>query len=166
MITTTIFSDSSFLFNDEAETAAFKRDIDAYRDALFHLDPGSFRARTCSEGLDRNQAAARHGANRIGPRLTPDRNGMLIERRPDGLTLEHIAGSTPGPATTSTTPAATWTRSSWRRKTGPRSSSATPAGCTRGWTGPGGAEAAGRRRFVRIERARSAADSARGSERG
>ena len=28
-----------FLFDDEAETAAFKRDIDAYRDALFHLDP-------------------------------------------------------------------------------------------------------------------------------
>lgn len=76
-----------FLFDNEAETAAFKRDIDAYRDALFHLDPAHLgRALALKGSIEAKLRRVMVRTERLS--TTPDRNGMLIERRPDGLTLE------------------------------------------------------------------------------
>jgi hypothetical protein len=76
-----------FLFDDDAETAAFERDIHAYRDALFHLDPAHLeRALSLKGRLEGKLRRVMVRTERLS--ITPDRNGMLVERRPDGLRLD------------------------------------------------------------------------------
>jgi hypothetical protein len=76
-----------FLFNDEAQTAAFKRDIDAYRDALFHLDPADLqRARLLKTALENRLRRVMVRTERLS--ITPDRNGMLVDREALDVHLE------------------------------------------------------------------------------
>ena len=53
-----------FLFDDDAETAAFERDVRAYREALSRSRPGPSRASAPSAIEARTAASARDGANR------------------------------------------------------------------------------------------------------
>jgi len=76
-----------FLFDDDAETAAFGRDIESYREALFQLDPAHLdKALLLKGALERKLRRVMVRTERLS--ITPDRNGMLIERRPDGVHLE------------------------------------------------------------------------------
>ena len=68
------------------------------------------------------------------PALRRDRRRQHPVRLGDGR--RRPRNRPPRPATTSTTPGATSTRWTWRRATARRSSSSTPAACTRGWTPP------------------------------
>ncbi len=76
-----------FLFDDEMETAAFERDIHAYREALFQLDPAHLeRALSLRATIEGKLRRVMVRTERLS--ITPDRNGMLVERRPGGLRLE------------------------------------------------------------------------------
>jgi hypothetical protein len=76
-----------FLFDDDDHTAAFKRDLDAYRDALFHLDPAHLeRIRSLKRSIEAKLRRVMVRTERLS--ITPDRNGMLVERRPEGVSLE------------------------------------------------------------------------------
>jgi hypothetical protein len=71
-----------FLFDDDAQTAAFERDIGAYRRALFQLDPADLQpARTLKRRLEGRLRRAMVRTERLS--ITPDRNGMLRERQPE-----------------------------------------------------------------------------------
>ena len=71
-----------FLFDDEAETAAFERDMREYRRALFQLDPAQLTpARTLKGKLERKLQRVMVRTERLS--ITPDRNGMLDEHRPE-----------------------------------------------------------------------------------
>ena len=70
-----------FLFNDDAETAAFERDMRAYREELFRLDPADLRSPRFRRGrLERRLKRVMVRTERLS--ITPDRNGMLDEHRP------------------------------------------------------------------------------------
>lgn len=76
-----------FLFDDDAETAAFKENIEGYREALFQLDPAHLeRALSLKGALERKLRRVMVRTERLS--ITPDRNGMLEERHPDGVQLE------------------------------------------------------------------------------
>jgi hypothetical protein len=70
-----------FLFDDESETAAFERDMREYRRALFQLDPAHLTpARALKGKLERKLQRVMVRTEKLS--ITPDRNGMLSERRP------------------------------------------------------------------------------------
>jgi Helicase conserved C-terminal domain len=71
-----------FLFDDETETAAFERDMREYRKALFQLDPAHLTpARALKGRLERKLQRVMVRTEKLS--ITPDRNGMLNERRPE-----------------------------------------------------------------------------------
>jgi hypothetical protein len=75
-----------FLFGDEAETEEFSGDVQAYREALFRLDPDNLdQARNLKNAVEAKLRRVMVRTERLS--TTPDRNGMLIERRPDGVRL-------------------------------------------------------------------------------
>ena len=76
-----------FLFDDDLKTAAFERDVRAYREALLDLDPAHLeQVLPLRSRLERQLRQVMVRTERLSS--TPDRNGMLIERRPEGLRLE------------------------------------------------------------------------------
>jgi Helicase conserved C-terminal domain len=75
-----------FLFDDESETEAFRRDVEAYREALFRLDPAQLgQVRRLQRSLEGRLRRVAVRTERLSS--TPDRNGMLEERRPNGVEL-------------------------------------------------------------------------------
>jgi hypothetical protein len=76
-----------FLFDDEVETEAFKREMDTYREALFRLDAADLtRVRSLKRSLEKRLRRVTVRTERLS--ITPDRNGMLVERTPRDVRLE------------------------------------------------------------------------------
>jgi Helicase conserved C-terminal domain len=75
-----------FLFGDETETAAFKREVDAYREALFRFDLNNLeRVRASKDAIEKRLRRVTVRTERLS--VNANRNGMLIERHPAGVSL-------------------------------------------------------------------------------
>jgi hypothetical protein len=76
-----------FLFGEDSETEAFERDLRGYRQALLNLDPAHLeRVHALKTTLEKKLRRVMVRTERLS--ITPDRNGMLVERRPEGLSLQ------------------------------------------------------------------------------